>query len=111
MSRNPAAAGTPSAGASVEAIDPCWPGGARKVNRMLAINAPTTPPSRAMSRSSSNRSPRMSRAIRYAIPPPTNGVSVHSVRISAYFAHAGAPPIASPTPITAPVTVNEVAMG
>jgi len=45
------------------------------------------------------------------MPPPTNGVSTHSVAISVYFAHAGSPPMASPVPITAPVTVNAVAIG
>jgi len=33
------------------------------------------------------------------------------VRISVYFGHAGSPPIASPTPTTAPVTVKAVAIG
>ncbi len=35
----------------------------------------------------------------------------HSETISRYLAVAGWPPIASPTPTTAPVTVNAVAMG
>jgi hypothetical protein len=38
-------------------------------------------------------------------------VATHNVRISWYFPQAGAPPIASPTPTTAPVTVKAVAMG
>ena len=45
-----------------------------------------------------------------AMPPPTNGVNTQTATICWYF-QTGVPPRARPTPMTAPVTVNAVAIG
>ena len=39
------------------------------------------------------------------------GVSTQTAPTCRYFGQTGLPPIASPTPMTDPVTVNAVAMG
>src|SRR6056297_2299257 len=107
----PATAGPGSAVPATCATDAPPVSEPRIANSMLATIAPTMA-ARTMTRCSSEiASARSARATVYAIEPPTNGVSTQRLAISVYFAHAGSPPMARPVPMTAPVTVNAVAIG